>query len=103
MYDDESEISQSRLVRLSIASGIVEKITGERPHTATLARWASRGLAGCRLRTAYAGGYRRTTENWIREFFDAVTVAKSGGYSSTEPCDGIEDESTEQALDDAGI
>ncbi|MDV6031966.1 MAG: DUF1580 domain-containing protein [Phycisphaera sp. RhM] len=59
------------------AARIVEKITGERPHAATLHRWASCGRTGVKLRTAYAGGHRRTTEDWIREFFDAVTQAAS--------------------------
>ncbi|QDV45779.1 hypothetical protein Enr13x_56590 [Stieleria neptunia] len=68
-----------RMIRVSAAAKVVEKITGERPHVATLHRWASRGLKGVRLRTAYAGGHRRTTEKWIREFFEAVTASANGG------------------------
>ncbi|MCA9141125.1 MAG: hypothetical protein KDB00_30350 [Planctomycetales bacterium] len=41
-------------------------------------RWASRGLKGVKLRTAYAGGHKRTTEEWLREFFDSVTAAAQG-------------------------
>ena len=73
-----------QMVRLSMAAKIVESITGERPSTATIYRWASRGLAGQKLRTAFAGGHRRTTETWIREFFDAVTVAKDGDASGAD-------------------
>ena len=67
-----------RMVRLAGAAHIVEHLTGDRPHVATMHRWATRGLAGVKLRTAYAGGHRRTTEAWIREFFADVTRAKTG-------------------------
>ncbi len=73
------------LMRLSHAADIVEKITKERPHVATLHRWAQRGVAGVRLRTHYALGAKRTTEQWIREFFDAVDHAKSGRSSTASP------------------
>lgn len=66
------------LVRLSAAAGVVEKMTGERPHAATISRWTTRGLQGVRLRTCYAGGIKRTTEAWIRAFFRDVTAAKAG-------------------------
>lgn len=76
--------NHTRLIRLSGAAAVVERITGERPHIATLHRWAQRGLCGVKLRTAFAGGHRRTTEQWIREFFDAVTAAHDG-KSSQQP------------------
>ncbi len=64
-----------QLVRLSQRARIVEQITGERPHVATIHRWAQRGLKGIRLRTAFAGGHRRTSDRWVREFFQEVTKA----------------------------
>lgn len=68
-----------RMVRLSKAGMIVAKITGEpAPSPSTIHRWALRGLKGVRLRTAYAGGQRRTTEDWVREFFSEVTAAADG-------------------------
>ncbi|MEO9591442.1 DUF1580 domain-containing protein [Rhodopirellula bahusiensis] len=67
-----------RMIRLSAAGCIVEDYSGERPSPSTMHRWASRGLHGVTLRTAYAGGCRRTTDEWIREFFAAVTAAKTG-------------------------
>jgi hypothetical protein len=66
------------LVRLSAAPRIVRAITGESPSVATIYRWAQRGLRDVRLRTAYAGGHRRTCERWVREFFAAVSAAAGG-------------------------
>jgi len=82
---DKTYIHPDRMVRLGPAAAIVQEITGERPHKATLYRWASRGLRGVRLRTAFAGGHRRTTEAWVREFFDAVTAAADGNQASHLP------------------
>jgi hypothetical protein len=74
----KAQNSPDLLVRLSATPPIIERITGERPHKSAIYRWAQRGLRGVRLRTAFAGGHRRTCETWIREFFDAVTVAADG-------------------------
>ncbi|WP_167546699.1 DUF1580 domain-containing protein [Stieleria maiorica] len=89
MNSFESSGDATQLLRLSKAVSVVERITGERPHVASLHRWAARGLAGCKLRTVYAAGCRRTSALWIREFFDAVTAAKSvpGQHSSSAPQD----------------
>ena len=64
-----------QLVRLSQAAKIVERITGERPHAGTIYRWASSGIRGERLKIAYAGGFKRTSEDWIRDFFNRVSHA----------------------------
>lgn len=74
----KAQDSPDLLVRLSASPPIIERITGERPHKSAIYRWADRGLRGVRLRTAFAGGHRRTSETWIREFFDAVTAAAEG-------------------------
>lgn len=75
----------SRMIRLSAAGSTVERITGDRPSPSTLHRWAQRGLAGVRLRTTYALGTRRVTEQWLREFFDAVAAAKGGDAAPPVP------------------
>ena len=67
-----------QLVRFGEAAKIVESITREPVSTASIYRWASRGLRGVRLRTAFAGGHRRTSETFLREFFAAVTAAADG-------------------------
>lgn len=64
-----------RLLKLSAAGFIVAEITGDRPCRTTMHRWAKHGLKGVKLKTAYAGGSRRTSEKWIKEFFEAVTQA----------------------------
>lgn len=94
-----------RMIRLSAAASVVEQITGERPHVATMHRWASRGLRGVKLRCAYAGGHRRTTEQWVKEFFEGVTRARTG-----EDVDLSDDRSlserrqqTQSVLERAGI
>jgi hypothetical protein len=71
------------LVKLSKVAAIVEKITGERPHVCTIHRWCRRGCKGVKLRTAFAGGHRRSTETWVKEFFQAVTAAADGTVHET--------------------
>jgi hypothetical protein len=73
-----------QLVKLSKVPAIVEAITGDRPHIATIHRWHLRGCKGVKLQTAFAGGHRRTTEKWVREFFAKVTAAANGAKASDE-------------------
>jgi hypothetical protein len=75
------------MVRFGAATKIVEdKITGDPVSTASIYRWTTRGLYGIKLRTGFAGGHRRTTERWLREFFDAVTAAaNTDGYQQPKP------------------
>lgn len=87
-----------QMIRLSAAAGVVEDITGERPHAATLHRWATCGLQGVRLKTAYAGGIRRTTEAWIRTFFRDVTAAKAGERIAPPGTESSQAKSREQAV-----
>lgn len=75
-------IPDDRQVRFAQASRLVEEITGEAPHPTIFYRWEKVGLFGVKLRTAYAGGVKRTTRAWIREFFAAVNEAK--GLAPTE-------------------
>lgn len=69
------------MIRLSEVPNLVEELTGERPPAVgTVHRWVTAGIAGVRLRTSYVCGCRRTTEQWILDFFDGVDAAKSGCY-----------------------
>ena len=72
--------TEETLIRLSQASKVIRKMTGESIATGTIYRWASRGLSGVRLKIIYAGGYKRTKEVWIREFFAELSrVRQQGG------------------------
>ena len=105
MRSDPKLPHPDRMVRLAGAAHIVEHLTGDRPHVATLYRWATRGLAGCKLRTCYAGGHRRTTEQWVRQFFADVTEAKSGERVALPPSPERENRRrrASEILDEAGI
>ncbi|WP_164103542.1 DUF1580 domain-containing protein [Candidatus Laterigemmans baculatus] len=95
----------NHFLRAGEAARVVEQITGERPHSASIHRWASRGLRGVKLRTIYAMGARRTTEKWIREFFESVAAAAEEGQAApaTEPDRLAAIQKAEQALDSDGI
>lgn len=73
----KSNITDDLMIRLSTACGVVAEITGERPHPATLHRWERAGLKGIKLRTAFAGGHKRTCRTWILEFFAKINAAES--------------------------
>ena len=72
-------------VRLSKAVRIVEYLTEERVHVATLHRWSLRGLHGVHLKTSRVGGYKSTCENWIQEFFHAVATASGSQAAASHP------------------
>lgn len=81
-----ADTGDETLVRMSAAPGLVAEIRGDRPAIATVYRWRERGLHGVRLRTAFAGGERRTCRKWVQEFFAAVTAAVDGDQASSLPC-----------------
>lgn len=98
--------TNEQLVKLSKVPAMVEQITGDRPHIATIHRWHLRGCRGVKLQTAFAGGHRRTTETWVREFFAAVTAAANGTKateSKESPKRSAAYAKAEQALAAAGI
>jgi len=66
---------QSRQVRLSTVPLIIEQRTGDKPPIATVYRWVNEGLRGVKLRTAFVGGHRRTSETWLDEFFSGISAA----------------------------
>ena len=57
--------------------------SGSRLAVQTLYRWASRGIAGVRLRTMYAGGQPCTSVAALRQFFQDVAAAKMGQQPPT--------------------
>ena len=97
--------SDSQLIKLSKVPAIVEEITGDRPHIATIHRWHLRGCKGVKLQTAFAGGHRRTTEAWVRAFFAEVTAAANGTTAPAERSPGAVAgyERAERELKAAGI
>ena len=70
--------SYDQLVLLSSIPKLIEKRTGQRPHISTIHRWVQRGINGVKLRTTFVGGYRRTSQRWLQEFFDAVKISRDG-------------------------
>ena len=56
----------------------VEQVTGRRLHLCTPFRWSTTGSAGIRLQTKGLGSRRLTTVLWVRQYIEAVTIAKNG-------------------------
>jgi hypothetical protein len=100
----QSVQDQDKLQKVSRVPGIVEAITGDRPHICTIHRWIRKGCKGVKLQTAFCGGHRRTSERWVQEFFDAVTQAADGtreDHVSKPATSGLE--AAERELSAAGI
>ena len=60
----------------------LEKLTGKRPHIASIYRWIQKGIAGVQLETLIIGGTRLTSTEALDRFFQESTKAKSKGKSS---------------------
>lgn len=60
----------------------VQKLIGKRSSLSAAYRWVDRGIAGVRLRTIYALGAQRTSDEWLLEFFTAVANAKASKRQS---------------------
>jgi Protein of unknown function (DUF1580) len=58
----------------SISEAAQKHLPG-RPHVNSVRRWMQHGCNGVKLRSVRFGGKRLTTEQWCREFVDAVTTA----------------------------
>lgn len=102
---NRKQATEDLRIRLSKGCGIVEEYTGDRPHVATMHRWATNGLKGVKLRTQYTGGHRRTTRRWIKEFFENVTAVAEGREPSKRPDCNRESQidSAAKELEAAGI
>ena len=53
-----------------------KKLPG-RPHAATVARWATQGVKGIVLESAFCGGRRVTSFRSLQEFLERVSAANS--------------------------
>mgnify|MGYP006298160503 CR=1 FL=1 len=78
----------------------------KRIHTATLYRWAQRGLDGVRLETLKVGGTLCTTEEALKRFFAALTeadgrCAQPGGRTPTARRRAVE--KSKRRLAEAGL
>lgn len=73
---------EERLLKISDVAKEVERLTGDRPHLATIHRWMSRGLCGVRLRSVFALGQRRVQPRWLDQFF--VDVANAKNHNDTD-------------------
>lgn len=69
--------SEQLVPLLRKAPALVERLTGRRPHHATLWRWATSGCAGIRLRTVTVGRQRMTSRRWLLDFFAGVDDART--------------------------
>jgi hypothetical protein len=63
---------------------------GKKLHRSVPFRWAQHGLRGIQLRTLRVGGALCTCEEWLHEFFSAVTAAvppsrSAGRVAPTKP------------------
>ena len=57
---------------------------GSRLAIATVHRWCTDGVRGCRLRFECVGGTRCTTQSWLREFFYSLAQLDSPNPSVQE-------------------
>ena len=70
-HDNNQMISLAEAARHPL---LPRRSGGRTLHVSTLYRWATRGVAGRKLRTVKAGRTRCTSETWLREFLiDGLT------------------------------
>jgi hypothetical protein len=62
---------------------------GKRVHVATIYKWATRGVGGCRLETILCGGVRCTSKEALQRFFERVTIARDGKASGPSADGGM--------------
>jgi hypothetical protein len=67
------------------AAGWLERRFGRRPNTATIWRWAIKGLRGVRLQTIALGRYRYTTERAIERFIDQTSAVSAPHGATPRP------------------
>ena len=88
------------------AAATVERLTGMRPHRATLDRWRLRGCHGIKLESVRIGGKRFVSVEALRRFFESVTAAVDGKAADGGPSTTQRELSIRQAkadVDKAGI
>ena len=67
------------LFPLAEAPNRLPRRRGRKVHKSAPYRWQSAGIAGVRLQAVLVGGELHTSEQWLLEFFRAVTAAKARG------------------------
>ena len=78
------DIAREQLLTLSEAAKLLPRRRGgKKTHSATLYRWASRGLRGCRLKVLQVGGCLCTSVEALQRFFSALTAAHTDGVSAS--------------------
>ncbi|MCA9235682.1 MAG: DUF1580 domain-containing protein [Planctomycetales bacterium] len=82
--DDGAEILDNKEATMPVASA-VERVTGNRPHPATLFRWRQGGRHGVRLETLLVGGRRQTSVEAVRRFIQQTTAVANGGEPTASP------------------
>lgn len=95
------DLSES-LIPIGKAPAEVEKLTGQRPHRATIERWRLNGCSGVKLETLKVGARRMTSIEALQRFFHRVTAA-SDGQSVSTPSPSSRHGQANDELDRAGI
>ena len=64
-----------RVMSLAEAAEWFERRFGRRPHTASIWRWATKGVKGVKLETISMGRYRYTTSAALEKFVSETSIA----------------------------
>ena len=95
---DRNDGDHDRLIRLNDVPKIPwlpRRRGGARLAIATVHRWCTAGVGGCRLRHVRAGGVRCTTDAWLRQFFESLAGRHAGVVDVDTPA-AIEGAATQQ-------
>ena len=80
------DVTSETLIPIGKTAGEIERLTGDRPHRATIERWRMRGCHGVKLETVKIGGKRYTSQEALHRFVAAVTAAADGdSHATTQP------------------
>ncbi len=78
MIQTESE----SLIALRDVPAHIEKLTGNRPHIASIYRWINTGIASVTLESLLIGGKPFTSKEALNRFWEASTKAKKNRHSN---------------------
>lgn len=90
------DLTCERAIPLSDVPAYVPKRRGKKVHYCTVYRWATKGVRGRVLETAFIGGLRYTTVEAVRRFLMAKPTAQH--RRSDDVADAID-----AALSDSGV
>lgn len=82
------QILSEPLITLSQAAQLVPAVNGRKPHVATLYRWATRGIKGVILESAFVGGVRVTSVEAIQRFLNRLLQKPAPTRSPDKDCEG---------------